>query len=90
MFYTGLSIASAPVDYSTLNETVIITSSPSVECVNVSVVEDGFIEGLETFHLQLDAADPAVLLVQPNRVDVIIVNTDGKFCTFSETMHLDS
>ena len=50
---------------------------PTNVCVTVQVFEDGIVENDETFQLQLTSDDPAILLVQPNTSEIIIINTDG-------------
>lgn len=62
----------------TQNE-VLITSSPSSECLVVSVFEDTLVEADETFLVQLTTDDRAVSLVQPNFTEVTIINTDGTY-----------
>lgn len=65
-------------DYWGLNQTLTFRSDLSPEmCVSVLVYEDVLVEDNEQFLLVLTTNDPAVLLVEPNVTEIIIINTDG-------------
>lgn len=69
----------APADYAALDQVVIVfPSSPSVECVNVSVLVDGVVEAEERLRLTLTTNDTAISVGQPDMAEVVIINTDGK------------
>lgn len=68
------------IDYIEVNEAVTFGLSMVVEqvCVDVQVFEDWLVEANETIGLFVTSDDPAILLLTTG-VEILIVNTDGKF-----------
>lgn len=84
VYNVSMVSSAAPADYARLDQvSVSFISSPSSQCVNVSVFVDGVVEGVESLRIALDTNDTAVSLGQPESAEVVIINTDGKFCTCS-------
>ena len=50
----------------------------SMKCQIINILEDGLLEGEETFRLHLSTIDTAIFLLEPTTIDVIIFNNDGK------------
>ena len=64
-----------------MNETFILESVVGEVCVVLAVFEDSLVEEVETATLRVTSQDPAIFLAEPNIVEVVITNTDGKINT---------
>ena len=60
-----------------MNETVSFDVFVPI-CTNVSVREDGVVEGMEELQLHLITEDTAIILVEPFVAEVIIIDSDGE------------
>ena len=62
---TSLYITLGPDDYVSLNETLTLMVSPDSRVVQITVEDDGIVEDVEFFGVQLQSSDPAVFLPRP-------------------------
>ena len=65
------------VDYNFLADTRILDSvSNGRECVNVSILPDGVVEGTETLPILLATFSPDVT-ISPSSATILIIDNDG-------------
>ena len=69
------------VDFEPLNDVAVEfapSSSPMTVCVPIVFIDDGDLEGEETFRLVLSTLQEEVILKEPSSAAVTIVDNDGK------------
>lgn len=64
------------LDYTSVDETIMLDLNLE-QCVDIQVFEDNIVEGEETVELQVTSNDPAIEIVDPSRIIISIINTDG-------------
>ena len=68
---------SVPSDYSSVSQDLTFSQSSSLECVNVSIVNDNKMEDEEEFSLTLTTTKARVNL-DPNTTTIRIADDDGE------------
>ena len=71
--------AKNPDDYSAMSATLIFNSNNDVQCVNISLMDDDILEGMEDFEVSLDQGEEERVILSPERAVVTIVNDDSEY-----------
>lgn len=69
---------SAPDDYESVMTELTFSAQQTRQCVNVTILDDVLLEGVEDFSANLSTADGQVAL-DPQEAAVTIVDNDGRF-----------
>lgn len=68
---------SDPDDYDEENETLIFGPDQTRQCVNITVEDDGLLEGLETLDVIL-LNNPSFIVLDPDRAVIRVIDDDGE------------
>ena len=73
---SATSSSTGPRDFSAITTELTFDPRTSVACANISVKDDGIVEGPESFMVMLSGSDPGVNFVAPTTAIVIINDND--------------
>ena len=79
--FTANGTAYSPRDFTHIDQTGSFSSGVgdgATVSFSIPINDDNVVENSETFHVQLAQIDPALLVVNPNRSNVLIQDNDGE------------